>query len=216
MKPLIENIELIRKAKNLSREIVASKLNLTENNYGKIERGEIGLTLDRLYELAGIFKMQPEEILTYSKPKKGNISYVPFEAQADFLTGREEENLVYKTYNLPFIQGKNLFMVDAPGDSMSPAILSGDKIVIERLKDLKLVQYGRMYIVVTESECVIERIYSHKNPKKLILKADNPTYEPYEINRNDVIAIWVVKNYLLRINPALSSSFVLAEGDRSL
>ncbi|MFY9310069.1 MAG: LexA family transcriptional regulator [Bacteroidia bacterium] len=211
MKPPIENIELIRKAKKLSREVVADKLKLTENNYGKIERGEVGLTLDRLYELAAIFKMKPEEILAYGKPQKGNITYVPIEAQPAFLEGREKGDAEYKTYHLPFIEGKDLYMIDAIGDSMAPTISHGDYIVVESVSDLKAIQFGRAFIIVTKKECIVKRLYSHKNVKKFVLKSDNQMYEPYEINRNDIIALWLVKDYLLRTNLSLRNSFLFTE-----
>lgn len=211
MKPPLENIELIRKAKNLSREDVADKLKLSENNYGKIERGEIGLTLDRLYELAAIFKVQPEEILTYNRSRKGNVTYVPIEAQAGFLAGHTQEYVEHKTYHLPFIEGKDLYMIDATGDSMYPTISPGDHIVIEQVENLKMIQFGRAYVLVAKDGCVIKRIHSHDSPKKYILKSDNLTYEPYEIDKNEIISVWLVKNYLLRTNLAPRSPFMFTE-----
>jgi transcriptional regulator with XRE-family HTH domain len=70
----IENIELIRKAKGMSRETVANKLGINLSTYGKIERGETGLTVERLCELATIFKMKPEDILNYNTQKKGDVN----------------------------------------------------------------------------------------------------------------------------------------------
>lgn len=212
MKPPIENIELIRKTKNLSREDVAEKLKISLSTYGKIETGESGMTLERLYELAGVFRMQPEEILTYNKSKKGNVTYVPIEAQAGFLTGYSQEYIEeYKVYYLPFLEGKNLFMIDATGDSMLPTISPGDHIVIEQTENLKTIQYGRAYVLVTKEGCVIKRIHSHTNQKKFILKSDNITYEPYEIDKQDIISVWLVRNYLLRTNLAQRNPFMFTE-----
>lgn len=207
----IENIELIRKAKNISREDVSKKLGINLSAYGKIERGESKLTVERLYELATIFHMEAEEILMYNKSKKGNVTYVPIEAQAGFLTGHSQEYLEYKTYNLPFIEGKSLYMIDATGDSMYPTISPGDHIVIEPVEDPKILQYGRAYVIVAKDGCVIKRVHSHESPKKIILKSDNQTYEPYEIDKNDIISIWLVRNYLLRTNLAPRSPFMFNE-----
>ncbi|MBA3707071.1 MAG: LexA family transcriptional regulator [Bacteroidetes bacterium] len=211
MKTPIENIEVIRRAKNLSREDVAKKLGVNLSAYGKIERGESKLTLERLYELATIFRMQPEEILIYNKSKKGNVTYVPIEAQAGFLTGHSQEYLECKTYHLPFIEGKDLYMIDAIGDSMYPTISPGDHIVIEHIEDPKTLQYGRAYVLVAKEGCVIKRIHSHESPKKFMLKSDNLTYEPYEISKDDIISIWLVKNYLLRTNLAPKNPIMFAE-----
>lgn len=212
MKTPIENIELIREAKKLSREYVAEKLKVSLSNYGKIERGEIGLTIERLYELAEVFRMQPEEILAYTKSKKGNVTYVPIEAQAGFLAGHSQEYIEeYQRYKLPFIEGNNLYMIDATGDSMYPTISPGDHIVIEQVHDPKIVRYGRAYVLVAKDGCVIKRIHSHASPKKFMLKSDNLTYEPYEIDKRDIISIWLVRNYLLRTNLAPRSPFMFTE-----
>jgi transcriptional regulator with XRE-family HTH domain len=198
MKPPIENIELIREEKKLSREAVAAKLGINLSTYGKIERGETGLTVDRLYELAAVFKMQPDEILTYKKIKKGNVTYVPIEAQAGFLEGYSQEYTgEFKTYSLPFIDGGNYYMIDAKGDSMFPTIIHGDHILIEPMEDVKSIKYGRIYVVVAKDGCVIKRIHSNDNQKKLTLKSDNSIYEPYEIDKKDIVSVWTVKDYKL-------------------
>ncbi len=180
MKPPIQNILRIREEKNLSREYVAEKLKLTENNYGKMERGEIGISLQRLYDIATILKVQPEEILSYGKSKRGNVTYVPIEAQAGFLLGHTQERMEnFKTYLLPFIEGNDLYMFDAKGYSMFPTISHGDHLVIEQVIDVKILRYGRPHVVVAKDGVVIKRIHSHPSNKKYILKSDNSIYEPY-------------------------------------
>ena len=214
MKPPIENIELIREDKKLSREAVANKLGINLSTYGKIERGETGLTVERLYELAAIFKMQPDEILTYKKSKKGNVTYIPIEAKAGFLQGFSQEYInEFKSYHLPFLDGKNLFMIDADGDSMSPTILHGDHIVIEPIEDSKNLKYGRIYVIVAKDGRVIKRIHSNENQKKFTLKSDNPTYEPYGVDKKDILSIWLVKDYKLT-NLNSISRYLLPENNK--
>lgn len=210
MKPPIKNIELIRRAKNLSREHVAKKLGLNLSTYGKVERGETGLTLDRLYELASIFKMEAEEILSYGKSKKGNVTYVPVEAQAGFLTGHTQEQMEEKTFDLPFISGTDLYMINAAGDSMFPTIAPGDQIVIEKVTDTASLKFGKVYVVVANEGCVIKRIHSHDNPKKFTLKSDNLIYEPYEVDKAEIVSIWLLKGCFMT-SLAPRNPFVFAE-----
>lgn len=199
MQPPIENIALIRAQKNLSREQVAKKLKVTVSLYGKLERGEIGLTLERLYELAAIFNVKPEEILTLAKSRQGNAIYVPLEEQSHFLTGgSRKDTRNYSVYHLPFIDGEKLFIIHATTDCMYPTIQPGDRLVIEQVtRRGQGIKYGMVYVVVTKAGAFIGRIHSHNNRKKLVLKSDNPLYEPYEMAREDVKAFWPVKNYLL-------------------
>ncbi len=51
------NIKQIRELKNLKREYVALKLNMSTSGYGKIERGEVDLTLSRLTNIAKILEV---------------------------------------------------------------------------------------------------------------------------------------------------------------
>ena len=192
MKPPIENIELIREAKKLSRETVADKLGINVSNYGKVERGEVGLTMDRLYELADIFRMQPEEILTYNKPSKGNITYIPADV----------------------VQTKQGFMINAKGDSMFPLIIHGDHIMVEPIKDINKIKFGSIYVVVTkDGECIIKRVHNHPSKKKFILKSDNAVYEPFDMDRKDILSIWLVKDYKLT-NLTSLNRYLLSESKK--
>ena len=198
MKPPIENIELIREAKMLSRDTVAKKLGINVSNYGKIERGEVSLTIERLYKLADIFKMLPEDILNYHKHSKGNITYIPMEIQADFLAGNIKENIrEYKNFSIPIVQTKRGYMIDATGDSMFPVIIQGDYIIVEPIEDIKNVKFGSIYIVVTNDGFVIKRIQSNQSKKHFTLKSDNIIYEPYEIDKKNIISLWLVTDYKL-------------------
>jgi transcriptional regulator with XRE-family HTH domain len=215
MKPPIENIELIREAKKLSRETVADKLGINVSNYGKVERGEVGLTMDRLYELADIFRMQPEEILTYNKPSKGNITYIPADVQAIFLAGQLQEDISeYKTFSIPIVQTKQGFMINAKGDSMFPLIIHGDHIMVEPIKDINKIKFGSIYVVVTkDGECIIKRVHNHPSKKKFILKSDNAVYEPFDMDRKDILSIWLVKDYKLT-NLTSLNRYLLSESKK--
>ncbi len=65
MNKIYENIKAIRQAKGLTQTYLAEKVGIAINNYGKLERGEIHLTIERLEQLAGIFGMTVIELLQY-------------------------------------------------------------------------------------------------------------------------------------------------------
>jgi transcriptional regulator with XRE-family HTH domain len=54
-KIISENIRTIREMKNLTRDFVAGELDMTASGYGKIERGEIDITISKISKLASIF-----------------------------------------------------------------------------------------------------------------------------------------------------------------
>ncbi len=65
------SIRKIRELKGLKQESVATKLGLTTNGYGKIERGESQINLERLNQIADVFDVNPNDILNFDE----NIVY---------------------------------------------------------------------------------------------------------------------------------------------
>jgi transcriptional regulator with XRE-family HTH domain len=61
------SIRKIREIKGLKQETVALKLGLTTNGYGKIERGESQINLDRLNQIAEVFGINPNDILNFDE-----------------------------------------------------------------------------------------------------------------------------------------------------
>lgn len=52
-----------RKEKNLSQEQLALMCNMDRSYLGRIERGEVNLTLEKIYELAKNLKVLPTQLL---------------------------------------------------------------------------------------------------------------------------------------------------------
>jgi transcriptional regulator with XRE-family HTH domain len=60
---LLNNIRRIRKAKKIKQEKMAELVNMATTNYGKLERGGIAITIDRLYKIAEILNVPVSELL---------------------------------------------------------------------------------------------------------------------------------------------------------
>jgi transcriptional regulator with XRE-family HTH domain len=58
-----EKIRRLRENKGLKQENMARRMGLTTNGYGKIERGESSITLDRLEEIANVLEVSAMDIL---------------------------------------------------------------------------------------------------------------------------------------------------------
>ncbi|QIO04670.1 helix-turn-helix domain-containing protein [Acinetobacter shaoyimingii] len=52
-----------RKLKNLSQERLALLCNIDRSYMGRIERGEVNITLEKLYELAKVLETSPKNLL---------------------------------------------------------------------------------------------------------------------------------------------------------
>lgn len=66
MDPIVyENIKKIRELKNLTREYVADELKMSTSGYGKIERGEVDLTVSKLVKIAKVLNVTIEFIFKF-------------------------------------------------------------------------------------------------------------------------------------------------------
>jgi transcriptional regulator with XRE-family HTH domain len=60
-----QNIRKIRELKNLTREYVAAELNMSTSGYGKIERGDVDLTVSKLIEISKVLEVSIEFIFRF-------------------------------------------------------------------------------------------------------------------------------------------------------
>ena len=68
---------------------------------------------------------------------------------------------------------------------------SGSIIVGEKVEALDDVKSNYTYIVVSRSEGIVyKRVDKNRGKNKLTLLSDNPSYQPYQINSDDVLELW--------------------------
>lgn len=67
MNPLVyKNIKRIRELKDLTRDYVAAELHMSTSGYGKIERGEVDLTLSKLNNIANVLGVSIDFIFKFN------------------------------------------------------------------------------------------------------------------------------------------------------
>ena len=69
-----DNIKKFRELKSITREQLAGDLKMSLSNYSKIERGEIDLTISRIYEIASVLEVDVSQILNFDATQIFNIS----------------------------------------------------------------------------------------------------------------------------------------------
>ena len=89
------------------------------------------------------------------------------------------------------------------GESMEPGIRSGDIVFVRELHNRTTLQWGEIYLVVTDETCdnmrTIKRVYPHPDGQHYILRADNPTYVgDTVIPIASVLKIFIVKGHFAR------------------
>ena len=196
-------LRTIRKDLALSQEVVARALGVKTTTYSKIERGAIQLTVARLYELAKVFHLSPEEILSYGQEETtvslvssapvDNITYIPVHAQAGFLDQHADQRTPEGslTFSIPTFTDRDLFMISVEGDSMYPTIAPGAFVIIKDVEDKRLVRWGEPHVVVTTDGRVIKRVLKHRDTGLVTLYSDNrELYQPYDISKDSILSLW--------------------------
>ena len=74
MKEAIENIKKFRELKNMTREDLADRLEMSLSGYSKLERGEVELTVNKLYRIAEILEISVSQILNFDASQIFNVS----------------------------------------------------------------------------------------------------------------------------------------------
>jgi transcriptional regulator with XRE-family HTH domain len=71
---IAEKIRKLREVKGYKQETMAKRMGLTTNGYGKIERGESSITLDRLEQIAQVLEVSTLDILQFDDNFVYNIT----------------------------------------------------------------------------------------------------------------------------------------------
>ena len=65
MRKVFENIKKFRELKSITRESMASDLGMSLSGYSKLERGEVDLTLSKLFNISQILNVSIEQLLNF-------------------------------------------------------------------------------------------------------------------------------------------------------
>ena len=121
------------------------------------------------------------------------VPFVPVKAAAGYLAGYADPEFLdeLNTFTLPMLAPGDYRAFEIIGDSMLPTP-SGSVIVGEKVDSIKDVKNSNTYIVVSNSDGVVYKriITNEDNKNKLTLLSDNPLYEPYQVNSEDIVEVW--------------------------
>jgi transcriptional regulator with XRE-family HTH domain len=121
------------------------------------------------------------------------VPFVPVKAAAGYLAGYADPEFLdeLNTFTLPMLAPGDYRAFEIIGDSMLPTP-SGSVIVGEKVDSIKDVKNSNTYIVVSNSDGVVYKriINNDDNKEKLTLLSDNPLYEPYQVNSQDIVEVW--------------------------
>ena len=79
---------------------------------------------------------------------------------------------------------------------------SGSVIVGEKVDDLEEIKSNQTYVVVSRNEGIVYKrvMKNNKSKNKLTLISDNTSYQPYNVNSDDVLEVWKATMIISKAN----------------
>ncbi|TAF98593.1 MAG: XRE family transcriptional regulator [Cytophagia bacterium] len=73
-----KKIKKLCELRNITQEYMAEKLDTSQQNYSRWEKGEIEITVSRLEQIAKVLDMRPEDIFSFDEKIVFNNNYCNF------------------------------------------------------------------------------------------------------------------------------------------
>jgi transcriptional regulator with XRE-family HTH domain len=217
-----KNLKHLRKLRGWTQEEFAAKLRIKRSLLGAYEEERAEPRIDVLEIVSDIFKLTLDELLLKDLGEsKGNylakrraqklaagtneIQFVPVKAAAGYLAGFADPEFLdeLNTFTLPMLAPGSYRAFEIVGDSMLPT-QSGSVIVGEKVEDLEDLKNNNTYIVISRNEGIVYKrmMKNARSKNKYTLISDNTSYQPYNINAEDVLEVWKATMIISRANVA--------------
>jgi transcriptional regulator with XRE-family HTH domain len=70
---IAENIKKFRELKNITRDQMAADLEMSLSGYGKLERGDVDLTISELYKISAILDVSVSQMMNFDVSNIFNV-----------------------------------------------------------------------------------------------------------------------------------------------
>lgn len=109
-------------------------------------------------------------------------------AGKDFLIS---ENDIEAYYVIPKFRNLNVdFMIEVVGDSMMPRLFPGDIIACSIVRNSKIIQWNKTYLIATEDMgMIVKRLKKSTEKDSLLAVSDNSDYDPFDIPLSDITGL---------------------------
>jgi transcriptional regulator with XRE-family HTH domain len=216
-----KNLKYLRKLRGLTQEEFAMKLNIKRSLLGAYEEERAEPRIDVLEVVSDSFKISLDELLRKDLSEvKGSylvkrrqqkmmsennlIQFVPVKAAAGYLAGYADQEFIdeLNTFTLPMLGAGQYRAFEIVGDSMLPTP-SGSIIVGEKVENnVDHLKNNQAYIVISRNEGIVyKRIVKNNRAKnKLTMVSDNPSYQPYQMNAEDIIELWQAQMVISKVS----------------
>jgi transcriptional regulator with XRE-family HTH domain len=215
-----KNLKYLRKLRGWTQEEFAQKLRIKRSLLGAYEEERAEPRIDILEIVADMFKLTLDDLLrkdvsdnktNYIAKRRAqkmaggrtDIPFVPVKAAAGYLAGYGDPEFIdeLNTFTLPMLSGGDYRAFEIVGDSMMPTP-SGSVIVGEKVQDLEEVKSNQTYVVVSKTDGIVYKriMKNNRQRNKLTFVSDNPAYQPYSVNAEDILEVWQAQMVISKAN----------------
>lgn len=229
----------LRRDLGLTQSEFAEKLGISQTT-ADIERGRTKLGGKVVVELLKQFKINPLWLFGESTQKFLETSFVPTIPKVITVDSSDKENIIlvnakaaagypqniqdtswYRqlpAFDLPIPQFRNStyrgFQVE--GESMLPSLKSGDWVLGRAVESWDGISANRIYVVVLQDAVLVKKIEKLPGTGKFRLISLNESFQPYEVNENQLQEVWEVSSKLTFGIETTSDSGLLRQLQQSM
>lgn len=223
MRNISNNLRYLRKSKGLTQQQFADNMEIKRSLVGAYEEDRAEPRYDLLKKFAEFYELSMDELINEKisdkwkpKPKidpsgvrvlsisvdsedRENIELVPVKASAGYLNGYADPEYISELpkFRLPFLPQGTFRAFELKGDSMLP-LQPGTLIIGEYIENWTDVKVGDTYVFITKSDGIVYKRAGnrYRENKTIKLISDNPVYDPYQVQAEDILEIWKAKAYI--------------------
>ena len=215
MREKMQRFSLYMELKSLNDNQVTKECGLSKGLIGQARTGKSDLgakavdkisstytDLNRVWLLTGEGEMLNTPSAPVPKEKRGaltqTVQYFP-EVEAtgghmDLYEDRKENSVsleIPRSFDCDYA-------LNLAGDSMAPLYNPGCIILIKRWTE-RFIEYGRVYLIVTKmGNRMVKYIRPASDEAYIICASENPAYHPFEVAREDILALYAVKGCIFQ------------------
>jgi transcriptional regulator with XRE-family HTH domain len=214
-----QNLKYLRKLRGLTQEEFAQKLHIKRSLLGAYEEERAEPRIDVIEAVSDWFKISLDDLLrrdlsdvkgSYLAKRRQQkliaennlIHFVPVKAAAGYLAGYADDEFIdeLNTFTLPMLGAGQYRAFEIVGDSMLPTP-SGSVIVGQKTDGVEEVRSNSPYVVVSRNEGIVYKriVKSNKAKNKLTMVSDNPAYQPYYMNAEDILELWQAQMVIQKV-----------------
>ncbi|MBN2668782.1 MAG: helix-turn-helix transcriptional regulator [Bacteroidales bacterium] len=110
---------------------------------------------------------------------------------SDFAIGERD---IKDYYVVPKFKDRKIdFMIEVSGSSMYPKYNSGDVVACRIIRESKVIQWNKVYVVATsENGILIKRLHKSEDKECISIVSDNKEYAPFDLPKDEITGIALV------------------------